>query len=152
MEYINDANILQGRLDSISNASAIIRVLAFEILLKCAIYLNNGKLLKGHNYDTLWEKLSTEAKEEIEKTAQERMPAQVDLSNIPNLLKELTDVFMDGRYLYEKNEGMTREEVKIKGQSWVHRGAPLEEADIQYFPEELECLICGLKSHIESKI
>jgi len=45
-----------------------------------------------------------------------------------------------------------REEIWQLGDNWVERGAPVEEAVIQYHPGELECLTEGLIEYIQNSL
>ena len=43
LDRINDADILAGSLETQSDSQAIIRILAFEVLLKCALLVCRQK-------------------------------------------------------------------------------------------------------------
>ena len=51
---IHDAKILAESASSQSDAQALIHIIAFEILLKCAIRLCGEKASSNHNYPKLW--------------------------------------------------------------------------------------------------
>jgi hypothetical protein len=149
---INDADVLAESMRSQSDSQSIIRILGFEILLKCAIHLSGQKPSNSHNYVKLWAALPGKTQKEILEVANDRMPGGADLSDLNKLFKWYRVVFENARYFYEFYEDYTLEEQKEIGEFWVDIGAPNEEADIQYFPNELVCLIDGLKSYIEPKI
>jgi hypothetical protein len=149
---INDADVLARSVRSQSDSASIIRIIGFEILLKCAIHLSGQKPSNSHNYVKLWAALPGKAQEEILEVANNRMPGHADLSNLDKLFKWYRVVFENARYFYEFYEDYTLEEQKEIGEFWVDIGAPNEDADIQYFPNELVCLIYGLQSYIEPKI
>lgn len=81
--------------------------------------------------------------------ARARMPGHADLSDLDKLLYWFQFVFEKARYGYELHDGMTPEEVSEKGRLWEERGAPIEDAEIQYYPSELECLAEGLAKYVE---
>lgn len=152
MMRIKDADVLAESMRSNSDSDSILRVLGFEILLKCAIHLSGQKPSNSHNYVKLWAALPGRVRKEVLVVAESRMPGHADLSDLDFLLNWYRLVFENSRYFYEEYKGYTLEEQKELGECWEARGAPMEEAHIQYFPNELVCLIDGLKSYIESKI
>jgi hypothetical protein len=80
------------------------------------------------------------------------MPGHADLSQLDRLLDSYQVVFEKARYSYELYEGWTLEEQTEYGKLWTNLGAPENEADIQYYPNELTCLIDGLKAFIEERL
>jgi hypothetical protein len=78
------------------------------------------------------------------------MPGHADLSDVNKLLTWYEFVFVKARYHYELYEGYSRDEMKELGDLWVALGAPTEEAVVQYYPNELACLIHGLDRFLES--
>ena len=86
MGRIHDADILSGALDLQSDSACIIRILGFEVLLKCAALLSLGAIPKfGHNYFGIWEKLPAEASSEIMQVALAHMPGHADLGQMKTL-------------------------------------------------------------------
>lgn len=146
---INDANILAGSMKTASDSSALLQILGFEILLKCAIRLSGQSAKQHHFYSKLWLALPGYAQKEILKTAKERSPGHTDFSDINKLLLCYQFVFEKARYHYELYEGWTPQEVEEFGNLWEELGAPTDEAVVQYHPEELFCLIEALKAYIE---
>jgi len=70
LERIHDADILAQAWDRKSDSDSIIRILGFEVLLKCAALLSLGEIPPDrHNYFRLWEKLPAEASNEIMRVA-----------------------------------------------------------------------------------
>ncbi|HSB96546.1 MAG TPA: hypothetical protein VLC91_08865 [Spongiibacteraceae bacterium] len=149
---INDANILAGSMDTASDSSALLRILGFEILLKCAIRLSGQSPKHHHVYTKLWLALPGYAQKDILKTAKERSPGHTDFSDINKLLLRYQFVFEEARYHYELYEGWTPQEMDEFGKLWEELGAPTEEAMVQYHPEELLSLIEALKAYIEPRL
>jgi len=52
-DRLHDANILARSLDKRSDSQVIIRILGFEILLKCALLLSGQEPKNSHNYKNL---------------------------------------------------------------------------------------------------
>lgn len=149
---IHDSEILAKSKDSQSDAQALIHILAFEILLKCAIRISGQKAPSNHNYPRLWLALPGYARKEILSSAEDRMPGYTDFSDVPKVLGWFQTVFEKGRYYYEFYEGYTLEEQKELGMFWRELGSPNDEADLQYFPNELFCLCEALAQYIESRL
>ena len=149
--YIDDSGILSRNLDTKSDSAALLKILGFEILLKCSLLVSNQKPKRTHNYYELWLCLPGNAQKKIIKNAESRMHDINDLSNIEDLLKNYQFVFEKARYYYEFYEGKTLEEQHERGVLWAKKGSPLEEAKVRYFPDELECLIYGLTEYIKEK-
>ncbi len=147
---ISDANILSKHITQ-SDSASFLRVLGFEVLLKCALFAN-GQKLKGHIYSDLWLELPNYAQNKIMNDAKDRMAGHVDFSSLDKILNAYQVVFEKARYFYEFYEGYTLEEQHELGKFWVEIGAPVKEADIQYYPNELEGLIYGLSNYIEEKL
>ncbi len=149
---ISDADLLSGSLKKKSDSDAILRVLGFEILLKCAILLCKQKPKGSHDYSKLWLALSGKVQKEVLESAKNRVAGHADFSDLSQILKSLQIVFEKARYYYEFYEGYTLEEQTELGKFWLEIGAPTNEADVQYFPMELKGLIHGLSEFIKKEI
>ncbi|RLW59979.1 MAG: hypothetical protein B6D75_08270 [gamma proteobacterium symbiont of Stewartia floridana] len=147
----NDADILSESIRAESDSASLLRILGFEILLKAAIFTCNLKPKNTHKYYKLWLALPGYAQKQILQKAKERMPGHTDFSDIEKLLNWYQYIFENARYFYELYEGYSLEEQHEIGEFWQEIGAPIEEADVQYFPNELECLIYGVSTYIENK-
>lgn len=152
LDRLKDAEVLACSTQTPSDSSALLRVLAFEILLKCAIRLSGQTTKQHHNYVKLWSALPGYVSKEILRVAKDRSPGHTDFSDLPKLLAWYQFVFEKARYHYELYEGYTLEEQRELGQFWEELGAPTHEAVVQYYPEELFCLIEGLKVYIEGRL
>ncbi len=149
---IHDADLLSQSLSAESNSDAFLRILGFEILLKCAVLISGQQPSKSHKYTVLWNALRIDTRKQIVATANLRMPGHADLSDIEKLLNWYQFIFERARYHYELYEKYTLDEQHQLGELWRELGAPSEEAMVQYYPRELICLIHGLQSFIEAAL
>jgi len=149
---LNDADVLAESMRTQSDSQQLLRILAFEVLLKCAVRLCDQTAKASHNYNNLWLALPGHARKQILLTAQERMPGHANFSDLERLLKAYQFVFEKARYYYELNEGNTLRQQRARGLRWRRRGAPEDEADLRYYPNELDCLIVGLRAFIEARL
>ncbi len=152
LSRLNDANVLARSIESVSDSSALLQILGFEILLKCAIRLSGQTPKQHHNYARLWLALPGCAQKEILQKAKGRSPGLTDFSDLDKLLHWYQFVFEKARYHYELYEGWTAEEMSEFGKLWEDLGAPTKEAVVQYHPEELFCLAEALKAYIEPRL
>jgi hypothetical protein len=152
LAYLNDASVLAQSLRTESNGSALLQILGFEILLKCAIRLSGQSPKPHHDYAKLWLALPGYAQKEVLKTAKERSPGHTDFSDLSRLLRWYQFVFESARYHYELYEGWTPKEMDEFGKLWEELGSPAKEAVVQYHPEELFCLVEALKDYIEPRL
>ncbi len=149
-DRLHDADILAGTGETRSDSQAIIRILGFEILLKCALLLSGQEPKNSHNYKCLWLALPEQAHSKVLEVATAAMPGHADLANLEEKLMWWQFVFQRARYHYELYENYTFNEQAELGELWVALGAPDHEAVVQYFPLELHCLIAGLTELIEN--
>ena len=151
-ERLHDADILAQSLATQSDSQAIIRILAFEVLLKCALLVCGQKAKPNHNYQKLWLGLPGYVQKEVLAVAGQHMPGHADLSHLEELLGWYQFIFEKARYHYELYEGYTLAEQRELGEYWASIGAPTEEAVVQYHPSELQCLIAGLSAFVEKAL
>ncbi len=151
-DRLHDADLLALSPDTRSDSNAIIRILAFEILLKCALLVANQEPKQNHNYKNLWLGLPGYARKEVLAVASERMPGHSDLSEVEKLLLWYQFIFEHARYHYELYDGYSLTEQRELGQYWREIGAPTGEAVVQYYPLELTCLIAGLNAYVEKAL
>jgi hypothetical protein len=149
---LHDADILAQSLRARSDSYALLRILAFEVLLKCALVVAGQKPKATHNYRNLWRQLPGKARKAILAVAMARMPGHADLSNVEELLRWYQFIFEDVRYHYELYEGYTLKEQAELGELWLSLGAPTHEAVVQYHPNELTCLVAGLTAYVEPAV
>ena len=154
LSRLHDAELLSERPDHRSDSASIFRVLAFEVLLKCAALASGTSprdLRKrfSHSYVNLWNTLPRDTADKILASASDHMPGHTDFSNLAGLLEDFETVFKKARYYYEFYEDKTLTQQAAAGEDWISRGAPLDDALIRYHPLELESLICGLNNFID---
>ena len=149
-DRLHDADILARSIDTRSDSQALIRILGFEVLLKCALLLSGQEPKNSHNYKKLWLGLPGHVRKQVLKVATARMPGHADLTNLEDQLTWWQYVFERARYHYELYENYTLKEQAELGELWIALGAPNEEAVVQYFPSELRCMIEGLVAYVES--
>lgn len=149
---LNDASVLDGSMETVSDSSALLRILGFEILLKCAIRLSCQIPKQHHDYAKLWKALPGYAQKEILQKAKERSPGHTDFSDIDKLFRWYQFIFEKARYHYEFYEYWTLQEQQELGRYWEEIGAQTNEAVVQYYPEELFCLVEALKTYIEPRL
>jgi hypothetical protein len=149
-DRLHDADILARSFDTHSDSQAIIRILGFEILLKCALLLSGQEPKNSHNYKKLWLGLPGYVRKKVVEVASARMPGYADLTNLEGKLDWWQFVFERARYHYELYADYTLQEQTELGELWIALGAPNHEAVVQYFPSELQCLIEGLSTYVES--
>ena len=99
-----EADVLASSLATASDSQALLRILAFEVLLKCALVLCGQEPKKSHVYSKLWRGLPSYAQKEILATAQARMPGHTDLSRLDYLLGWYQFIFEKARYHFELYE------------------------------------------------
>ncbi len=148
-----DADILSGSLANKSDSGEIIRVLAFEVLLKCVAYISTAVSPKSHRYFEIWRSLPGAARERILILARERIGPYADYGDINRqeaLLKDFQFVFEQARYYYELYESATIREQTREGEYWIARGGNLDEAKVRYHPHEMTGLLHGLNGSIDA--
>lgn len=151
---LSDADLLHSAWPPAqSDSASIISVLAFEVLLKCVHFAENGStrpvgLRDGHDYISIWQSLSEATRERIILAAEERITGAVKMAQIEIVLNDFANVFKRARYYYELYEGKTLREQAEEGEDWLKRGANLDEARIRYRPQELTCLVHALNAEI----
>lgn len=139
---LDDAKQLIGHGDS----AHLLSLLGFELLLKLVHEVTlERKSEHGHRYDLIFSDLPTEVKDQILKAGRARIGISALTSKPMTVFKEWGNNFIQLRYPYEKYEGLTEEEYLRQGAEWVAAGAPLEEAQFRYYPEELYAMLEALR-------
>ena len=145
---IHDAELIGQSLRSQSDSQSLLKVLALEVLLKALLLKATSEVQKSHKYVELWAKLPVATRSKVLEVARARYPGHADLTNVEKLLCVYEFIFTKARYGYELYEDMSLEEQAHLGEDWLARGAPTEEADLQYFPMELSALLEGLLQEV----
>lgn len=68
------------------------------------------------------------------------------------LLEAYKFIVKKARYCYELHEGCTNEEVREAGERGIAGGANNENAAVVYHPNELSCLIEGLRRFTAARL
>ncbi|HEV2268513.1 MAG TPA: hypothetical protein VGR92_03570 [Steroidobacteraceae bacterium] len=105
----------------------MLRLFAFEVLLKAAVWLNGEVPANDHEYLGHWRRLPKPVGDEIQAAARNRVagPCGARLDRLDDLLPTYSRLFTGGRYYYELNN-----------------------ATVWYYPEELYGLIHALEAHV----
>ena len=141
---IHDADLLAESLQAQSDSQAQLKILALEVLLKALQVKTHGRSTRTHHYADLWQSLPADTRTKVLGVAKDRYPGHTNLGNIEKLLSVYEFIFTRARYGYELYDELSLAEQQSLGEEWVARGAPVEEADVQYFPMELSALLHGL--------
>ncbi len=152
MGRLNDAEILSRAAEAQSDSDALLRILGFEVLLKCALVLCGKPVRRSHCYTDLWADLPDEARGEILNVAQHHLPGLADLSDLGKLLSEFRHTFEKARYYYEFYEKYTEAERQREGELWLRDGRAVDDAVIRYYSVELICLVEGLQSFCGARL
>ena len=149
---LNDADILASSLAAQSDSQAIIRILAFEVLLKAACLAAGVEPPRTHNYSNIWSSLPKSVQDEVLAFARDRMSGHTDFSDLDSILADYKFTFERARYYYELYENVSLEEQRRLGEEWERRGALEQEAAVRYHPLELQCLTEGLIAYVERAV
>jgi hypothetical protein len=148
-DRVADSDLLSQSVGKRSDADYLLRLLAFEILLKAIHLLYVGKLTRSHTYGELFDALPSRVRSGLLKAALERMATAADYSNVPRLLATFSKNFISLRYPYEAYQDLSPVELSRLGESWIARGAPEEEATFVYHSEELFGFLFSFESHLQ---
>lgn len=147
--YLADANSLEESYPPPqSHGSYLLRLTAFEILLKALILANNASPMKHHNYEHHFRELPCALQERVLEAARCRFGPHADFSNPVGLLRTWTHNFSHLRYSYEAYDGMSEKEVQALADSWIADGAKDEQATFVLFPLELDAFVEMLKGEL----
>lgn len=141
MGRLQDADALSGLQDGrgSSDSHYLLRLLAFELLLKCLCLASGcdaGKV-RGHKYGALFEILPEPTRAELLRLAIERLGPSGLTKNLKQVFADLSANFIDLRYPYEKYEDLDERRYIELGHDWIAAGAPLETATFRFHSEEL---------------
>jgi hypothetical protein len=137
--------------DRYGYSAEVLRLLAFEVLLKAVLVLERGEFYRSHSYKDQWGSLSQTTKDELNRLAVYRWPGEGEYFTETNLMG-LERAFLTCRYHYEPNLGRTPEEARQVGEDWVARGASLEEAEIRGYGQELVPMNFALSQFLARKL
>ena len=141
-----------GVLDSAgdqSDSAYLLRLLAFELLLKVVIEGSIRQTVRGHDYQTLFSRLLDTQQAEILRMAGDRIGPSALNSNYQMVLQDLGRNFVNLRYPYEKYNDITPENYAKRGEEWIAAGGHVSDADYRYHPEELLGLTAALQRVVD---
>jgi hypothetical protein len=136
---LHDADILANSLETQSDAPLLLRVLGFEVLLKCVVLLSGGTPRTNHDYLDHWQMLPASVQADVLRAAQDFGPARLDAKNIDGVLSACRRVVINDRY-YDRSTGEPQQRSLF---GMRHKDS---------YPKELECLIYGLRVLIEARL
>ena len=145
-----DAEKLESSATPDSDSGYLLRLLAFEILLKALLRITGAPPIKNHSYGDLFESLPSATRARVVAVAVDRMTTGADYSSVTDLLNTFGANFNILRYPYEAYERVSNDAYHAAGEGWAQKGAPLHEAVFVYYPEELLGLTFGLQREIEA--
>jgi len=121
-----------------SDASYILRLLSFELLLKALVEQHAAiRAPKHHRYAEIFKLLPDQVGAELLELAGQRIgPSELSTQPI-KVLEELGGNFAGLRYPWERYEGLSEKQYDGLGPAWVAAGAPDDQAKFRHYPEEL---------------
>lgn len=146
---LSDASILSTDISRASDSNYLLELLAFEILLKAVSLIHTQRFDGNHNYQQLFESLPLQVRDQIKTRAANWSQKTFEKPSLQKLLNVYKNNFVRLRYPFEAYEQMTESEYIEYGNLWVELGAPIEEAEFQYYPEELLGLVKALQEDVE---
>jgi hypothetical protein len=132
-----------------SDGDYLLRLIAFEILLKAVGVAHGTRPKKNHSYAEFFSALPRDAQQRVLDQAQARVGKAVDYTTPEKLLKVFQRNFVALRYSYEAYDRLTADELKAREKSWLENGARIEDATFTYYPEELFGLLFALGVELE---
>jgi hypothetical protein len=145
---LNAASVLSSAFPPHPDSAYLLDLIAFELLLKATVRIHASGPVQGHCYPELFAKLPVAVRSRVLEVASDRMTTAADYSDLQGLLKVWSRNFVDMRYPYEKYEGMTEQQYRVRGADWLARGAPTAEADFACYPSELNGMIVALQAEV----
>jgi len=146
---MSDTDMLDQKSVTLSDASYLIKLLVFEILIKCVVLINTSKYKQNHNYQELFGSLSENIRKRIMIQAAQWSGKCIENDDLQKLLVIYKSNFVKIRYPFESYKNMTEREYCDHSDLWIELGSPIDEADFQYFPDQLRGLIKALSEQVE---
>ena len=152
MSRLHDAGILSKNITRASDSNYLLDLLAFELLLKATALMHTGRYDESHNYQQLFESLPFGVRDQLMASATCWSQKPLNKSGLQKLLVLFRNNFVRLRYPFEAYKNMNESEYLEYGKLWVELGAPIEEAEFRYYPEELYGLIKALQEEVEKHL
>ena len=149
MSRFHDAGILSKNITRASDSNYLLELLAFELLLKALVLIHTGRFAENHNYQQLFESLPSSVRDHLMASATRWSQKTLSKPELQKLLVLYRNNFVRLRYPFEAYKKMNESEYLEYGNLWVELGAPGEEAEFRYYPEELYGLIKALQEEVE---
>lgn len=149
---LHDAEILSQRIDRESDSDYLLELLAFELLLKALALVHCGHHHRNHNYQKIFESLPEEVRKKIVKEGARLSGSQISPNRVQFLLNVYGKNFVEMRYPFTPYQEMSEVEYLECGNLWLGSGAHTNEADFQYYPNELYGLTMAMKVEVENYI
>jgi hypothetical protein len=129
-----------------SDTAYLLRLLAFELLLKLLVEVTTGfEAPKHHHFHKLFRLLPQQTQTDLLRVTGQRIGPSALTTNHISVLKDLGRNFVTLRYPFEKYSDMTETEYRDAAVKWLTSGAPTSRGDFRYHPEELFGLTTALK-------
>lgn len=130
-----------------SDASYLLQLLSFELLLKALVEQHAGiRAPKHHRYAEIFNLLPEPIRTELLEVVGEHIgPSELSVRPIA-VLDELGGNFAGLRYPWERYEGLSEEQYDELGPAWIAAGAPDQQAKFRHYPEELYGLTQAAKA------
>jgi hypothetical protein len=152
LKRLHDAERLDTDMVSsvLSDSGYLLDLLAFELLLKAVTLIHATRYKQNHNYEQLFESLPVITKNRIISRGTHWSDQNFCWPHLQKLLMLYSNNFIKMRYPFECYKNMDESEYINYGKLWVELGAPLEEAEFQYYHKELNALNKALLEEVEN--
>jgi hypothetical protein len=147
---LHDARILSKNITRCTDSNYLLELLAFELLLKTVSLIHCGRFNENHNYQQMFESLPKKVRDKLMARTTHWSEQSFNTKDLQKLLVLYRNNFIKLRYPFEAYKNMNESEYIEYGNLWVELGAPTEEAEFQYYPEELYGLNKALQEEVAS--
>jgi hypothetical protein len=155
LERLDDAAALR-RVRPDSNASYLLELIAFELLLKFVAYTAEPENIERkksfrHDYRKIFDALPLDVQNRLLASAGERIGPSA-LSDRDRVFADWTANFDGLRYPFEKYECDTAEEYAARGNQWLSEGGCLEDAVFRFHSQELFGMLYALRIEAQERL
>ena len=147
---LQDAEILSKATSLASDSDYLLELLAFELLLKATVLIHTRSCDKSHHYLKLFASLPANVKDQLRKRASQVADTPIDMQELERLLAAFERNFVDLRYPFDAYSAWSESDYHGYGELWIELGSPTEEAEFQYYPEELRGLVLALREEVDA--
>lgn len=143
--YVSAKTLSQRCHEDHGRATAMLKLLAFELALKAAFVLDQNKdARKTHDYPKIWQGLKPATQVLILEMAGTEVGTidgtnelRYETSRLEQKLERWKEAFTEGRYSFSKNLNRSKKQIQDVGKKWIADGCPDEDADYEYGGEDL---------------